>query len=55
MAESDGNVCPKETRQSNAVFGIGTKITTTDAEITGSKLPTNSRFYDATCFISVKD
>jgi len=43
MAESDGNVCPKETRQSNAVFGIGTGITMTDAEITGSKLPTNSQ------------
>ena len=42
MAESGGKVCPKETRQSNAVFGIGTGITRADAEITGSKLPTNS-------------
>jgi len=43
MAESGGKVCPKETRQSNAVFGIGTGITRADAEITGSKLPTNSQ------------
>jgi len=43
MAESGGKVCPKETRQSNAVFGIGTGITRADPEITGSKLPTNSQ------------
>ena len=47
MTESDGKVFPKETRQSNAVFGIGTGITSADAdadaEITGSKLPTNSQ------------
>ena len=43
MAESDEKVCPKETRQCSAVFGIGTGITSTDAEITGSKLPTNSQ------------
>jgi len=43
MAESSEKCDHKETRQSAEVFGMGAGITQADADITGSRLPTNNQ------------